>query len=159
MKMEENQFLSFLCGSEIFAIDILHIKEIKEYSTITSIPMMPPSVQGVINLRGNVVPIIDLNIRIGRSKIKVTKRTCIIIVEVEYQNEKLDLGLLVDSVSEVVEIPKDDIEKAPSFGSNIRNDFIKSIGKVSGEFIVILDMEKVLSVDELSNIHSNSESR
>ncbi|MCB1142046.1 MAG: purine-binding chemotaxis protein CheW [Leptospiraceae bacterium] len=153
--MEENQYLSFVCGTEVFAIEILHIKEIKEYATITSIPMMPPSVQGVINLRGNVVPIIDLNLRIGREKTSISKRTCIIIVEVEYQEERLDLGLLVDSVSEVVEIPMTEIEKAPSFGSNIRNDFIRSIGKIAGKFIIILDMEKVLSVDELSVINTN----
>jgi purine-binding chemotaxis protein CheW len=154
--MEENQFLTFLSGTETFAVDIHSVKEIKECTQITTIPLMPSSVLGVINLRGNVVPIIDLQIRVGREKSKISKRTCIIIVEVSYTDEKMDVGLLVDAVSEVIDIPLTDIEKAPSFGSKIRNDFIKSIGKIEGRFIIILNTINVLSIDELSVVENVS---
>lgn len=154
--MEENQFLTFISGSETFAVDIHSVKEIKEYSHITTIPLMPLSVLGVINLRGNVVPIIDLQVRIGKEKSKITKRTCIIIVELNYSDEKMDVGLMVDAVSEVIDIPITEIEKAPSFGSKIRNDFIKSIGKIEGKFIIILNIINVLSIDELSVVENVS---
>ncbi len=154
--MEENQFLTFISGSESFAVDIHSVKEIKEYSHITTIPLMPISVLGVINLRGNVVPIIDLQVRIGKEKSKITKRTCIIIVELTYSDEKMDVGLMVDAVSEVIDIPITEIEKAPSFGSKIRNDFIKSIGKIEGKFIIILNIINVLSIDELSVVENVS---
>lgn len=152
--MEENQFLTFHSGSESFAVDIHIVKEIKEYSQVTPIPLMPSSVLGVINLRGNVVPIIDLQLRLGREKSRVNKRTCIIIIEITLGEERMDLGILVDAVSEVIDIPLGDIEKAPSFGAKIRNDFIKSIGKMEGRFIIILDMINVLSIEELSSVES-----
>jgi len=152
--MEENQFLTFLSGSESFALDIHTVKEIKEYTTVTPIPLMPSSVMGVINLRGNVVPIIDLQLRLGKEKSKISKRSCIIIVEVSYGSENTDIGILVDSVSEVIDIPLTDIEKTPTFGAKIRNDFIKNIGKIDGRFIIILDISNVLSIDELSIVES-----
>ena len=154
--MEENQFLTFNSSKESFAVDIQTVKEIKEFSSITIIPLMPKSVLGVINLRGNVVPIIDFQVRIGKEKSKITKRTCIIIVEIIHLDEKMEVGILVDSVSEVIDIPQEEIEKAPSFGSKIRNDFIKSIGKIDGKFIIILDITNVLSVDELSVVENAS---
>ncbi|HMV78183.1 MAG TPA: chemotaxis protein CheW [Leptospiraceae bacterium] len=148
----ENQLLTFYCGAEVFAIDILKVKEIKEYTELTSIPLMPKAVQGVINLRGQVLPIIDLNIRFGRPAAKITRRTCIIVVEISGNEEISSIGILVDSVNEVVSVFQNDIEQAPSFGSKIRNDFIQSIAKVNGKFIIILNMEQVLSVEELSRI-------
>ena len=154
--MEENQFLTFNSSKESFAVDIQTVKEIKEFSSITIIPLMPKSVLGVINLRGNVVPIIDFQVRIGKEKSKITKRTCIIIVEIIHLDEKMEVGILVDSVSEVIYIPQEEIEKAPSSGSKIRNDFIKSIGKIDGKFIIILDITNVLSVDELSVVENAS---
>ena len=154
--MEENQFLTFNSSNESFAVDIHSVKEIKEFSSITTIPLMPKSVLGVIHLRGNVVPIIDFQVRIGKEKSKITKRTCIIIVEIIHLDEKMEVGILVDSVSEVIDIPQEEIEKAPSFGSKIRNDFIKSIGKIEGKFIIILDITNVLSVDELSVVENAS---
>lgn len=152
--MEENQFLTFLSGTESFALDIHTVKEIKEHTTITPIPLMPSSVMGVINLRGNVVPIIDLQLRLGKEKSKISKRSCIIIVEVNYGTEHTEIGILVDSVSEVIDIPLTDIEKTPTFGAKIRNDFIKNIGKIEGKFIIILDITNVLSIDELSIVES-----
>lgn len=159
-KEEESQFLTFLSGSEFFGVGILHVKEIKEYSTVTTIPMMPEYVKGVINLRGNVVPIIDLPVRFGREKSSITKRTCVIIVEVEHEEEFMDIGILVDAVNEVIDILPDAIEPAPSFGSKIRTEFIAGIGKLENQFVILLDINKVLSVSELSSleegVHSNS---
>lgn len=150
--IEDNKFLTFKSSEEIFGIKILQVKEIKEFSEVTSIPLTPEYVKGVINLRGNVVPIIDLPLRLNRSKTEITRRSCIIILEVHYENENLDIGILVDAVSEVLEIPISMIEKTPSFGSKIRNDFIYGIGKIESKFIILLDMNKVLSIDELSNL-------
>ncbi|MDX1958418.1 MAG: chemotaxis protein CheW [Leptospiraceae bacterium] len=150
--IDDNQFLTFNCGEEVFAIKILGMKEIKEYSNITFVPMMPVSVRGVMNLRGNVLPIVDLNLRFGRDKTIPTKKTCIIVVETKQNEDKIDVGILVDSVKEVVDIPATEIEKPPGLGAKIRNDFISGIGKVGDEFVILLDVNKVLSVEELSQL-------
>lgn len=150
--LEESQYLTFLSGSEVFGIGILKIKEIKEYSSVTTIPMMPEYVKGVINLRGNVVPIIDLLVRFGRGKSTISKRSCVIIVEVEHEEESIDIGILVDAVNEVVDIPPTSIEPAPSFGAKIRIDFIQGIGKLENQFVILLNVNKVLSISELSSI-------
>ncbi|MBK6607091.1 MAG: purine-binding chemotaxis protein CheW [Leptospiraceae bacterium] len=149
---EESQYLTFQSGVEVFGIGILHIKEIKEYASVTTIPMMPEYVKGVINLRGNVVPIIDLPVRFGREKTTISKRTCIIILEVESEGESIDIGILVDSVNEVIDIPLGAIEAAPSFGSKIRTEFIQGIGKLENQFVILLNVNRVLSVSELSAI-------
>lgn len=153
-QIDENQYLTFRCGDEHFALGIHCIKEIKGYTPPTLIPMMSKSIKGVINLRGTVLPIVDLNVRFGRDFTKITKRTCIIIVEIqgESENEKLNIGLLVDGVNEVIDILPTDIEKTPGFGAKIRNEFIKGIGKIAGKFVIILDIQKLLSVEELSSI-------
>lgn len=147
---EEAQYLTFLLGSEMFAIDILGIKEIIEYGNLTAVPMMPDFIRGVINLRGAVVPVVDLSARFGRAASEVTRRSCIVIIEAESDGEKQDIGVVVDSVSEVLEIPEAEIEPAPSFGAKIRTDFIKGMGKVKDKFVIILDANKVLSVDEMA---------
>jgi purine-binding chemotaxis protein CheW len=147
---EEQQYLTFLLGGEMFAIAILNIKEIIEYGNLTEVPMMPSFIRGVINLRGSVVPVVDLSARFGRSKTEVSRRTCIVIIEVESADEKHDIGVMVDSVSEVLEIARSEIEPPPAFGAKIRVDFIAGMGKVAGKFVIILDANKVLSVDELS---------
>ncbi len=151
-RVEESQYLTFLSGSEVFGIGILHIKEIKEYASVTTIPMMPEYVKGVINLRGNVVPIIDLPVRFGREKSVVSKRSCVIIVEVEHEEDSIDIGILVDAVNEVIDIPPTAIEAAPSFGSKIRTEFIKGIGKLENQFVILLNVNRVLSVTELSSL-------
>lgn len=150
--IEESQYLTFLSGAEVFGIGILRIKEIKEYASVTSIPMMPDYVKGVINLRGNVVPIIDLPVRFGREKSVISKRSCVIIVEVEHDDESIDIGILVDAVNEVIDIPSHSIEPAPSFGSKIRTEFIQGIGKLENQFVILLNVNRVLSVTELSSI-------
>lgn len=150
VQKEEAQYLTFLLGSEMFAIDILGIKEIIEYGSLTSVPMMPEFIRGVINLRGAVVPVVDLSARFGRASSAVTRRSCIVIIEADNEGEKQDIGVVVDSVSEVLEIPASEIEPPPSFGAKIRADFISGMGKVKDKFVIILDADKVLSVNELA---------
>ncbi|PSU47524.1 chemotaxis protein CheW [Photobacterium frigidiphilum] len=152
--LEQQQFLTFLLREELFAINIRPIKEIIEYGQLTKVPMVPEFVRGVINVRGNVVPIIDLSMRFGWPTTLVTKRSCIVIVEVESEGESLEIGVLVDAVSEVIDISLTDIEPAPSFGAKLRTDFIQGMGKVNDEFIVLLNVSHVLSVDELSSLES-----
>lgn len=150
VQKEEAQYLTFLLGSEMFAIDILGIKEIIEYGSLTSVPMMPDFIRGVINLRGAVVPVVDLAARFGRQASAVTRRSCIVIIEADNEGEKQDIGVVVDAVSEVLEIPAGNIEPAPSFGAKIRPDFISGMGKVKDKFVIILNANKVLSVNELA---------
>ena len=147
---EEEQFLTFLLGGEMFAIGILGIKEIIEYGSLTTVPMMPDFIRGVINLRGAVVPVVDLSARFGRAASEITQRSCIVIIEAGVDDEKQDVGVVVDSVSEVLEIPASEIEPAPSFGAKIRTEFISGMGKVDGKFVIILDANRVLSVDEMA---------
>ncbi len=147
---EDHQYLTFLLSGEMFAIAILNIKEIIEYGNLTEVPMMPNFIRGVINLRGSVVPVVDLSARFGRNRTEISRRTCIVIIEVESSDEKHDIGVMVDSVSEVLEIPRSEIEPPPAFGAKIRVDFMAGMGKVAGKFVIILDANKVLSVDELS---------
>lgn len=150
VQQEEAQYLTFLLGKEMFAFDILGIKEIIEYGNLTSVPMMPEFIRGVINLRGAVVPVVDLSARFGRAASVVTRRSCIVIIEAENEGEKQDIGVMVDAVSEVLEIPAAEIEPAPSFGVKIRADFIDGMGKVKDKFVIILDAIKVLSVNEMA---------
>jgi purine-binding chemotaxis protein CheW len=151
---EQNQYLTFQLGGEMFAIGILNIKEIIEYGSLTEVPMMPGFIRGVINLRGAVVPVVDLSARFGRKRTEVTRRTCIVIIEVETDDEKHDVGLVVDSVSEVLEIAAGEIEPAPSFGTRIRADFIHGMGKVNGKFVIILSVNDVLSLDDLAMLEN-----
>ena len=144
------QYLTFQLGGEMFAVGILNVKEIIEYGHLTEIPMMPAFIRGVINLRGAVVPVIDLAARFGGKTTQVARRTCIVIIEVVDQDFRSDIGILVDAVSEVLEIPASEIEPPPSFGAKIRADFIFGMGKVSGKFVIILNINNVLSIEEIS---------
>lgn len=146
---EPAQYLTFLLDGESFAIGILAIKEIIEYHSLTEVPMMPPCVRGVINLRGAVVPVMDLLARFGRPSSPVGKRTCIVIVEVEQDGERHVIGLVVDAVNEVLDIAPADIEPPPSFGARIRSDFIAGMGKVKGRFVILLDVNRAVSLDDL----------
>lgn len=146
------QFLTFVLQGEMFGLNIMPIKEIIEYGKITSVPMVPGYVRGVINLRGNVVPVIDLPVRFGWNSSPVNKRTCIVIVEIENDGDSMDIGVVIDSVSEVLDIDASDIGAPPSFGAKIRTDFIAGMGRVKDEFIVLLNPAKVLSVEELSTL-------
>lgn len=146
------QYLTFMSGGETYAMGILHIKEIIEFGSLTEVPRMPDFIRGVINLRGAVVPVIDMGARFGRHATEITRRTCIVILEVMVGDESQDVGVIVDAVNEVLEIPASEIEPAPSFGANIRADFIEGMGKIEGKFVIILNIQQVLSVDEMATL-------
>lgn len=152
--LSEQRYLAFRLAGEVYAIDILRIREIIEYSAPTGVPMMPASVRGVINLRGAVVPVIDLSIRFGREPSVVGKRSCIVIVEVQHDNMKHILGLLVDGVNAVMEIAAENIEPAPAFGAHIDTEFIEGMARVNGKFIILLDVARTLSLEEMAVIGS-----
>lgn len=147
---DTHQYLTFTLGGEMFAVGILNVKEIIEYDNLTEIPMMPNFIRGVINLRGSVVPVIDLAARFGGPQTRIQRRTCIVFVEMEQDGERHDLGIMVDAVSEVLEIPAADIKPPPAFGADIRTDFIAGMGKVGERMVIILAIRRVLSVDDMS---------
>ncbi len=146
------QYLAFVLGQETFAMEIRSIKEVIQYGDLTQVPMMPDFVRGVINLRGSVVPVLDLAVRFGRAPSPVARRTCVVVLEVEHLGEALVLGIIVDQVRAVLDIGAADIEPPPAFGSSLRTDFLAGIGKVEGEFVIILDVDNVLSLEELAAI-------
>ena len=154
---EPTQYLTFLLGSEMFALGILAIKEIIEYRAPTEVPMMPASVRGVINLRGAVVPVVDLQARFGRPSSPVSRRSCIVILEVPQGDERQVVGVVVDAVSEVLDIPAADIEPPPAFGTRIRRDFIAGMGKVRERFVILLNAEHALALDELNGLDAPPE--
>jgi purine-binding chemotaxis protein CheW len=146
------QYLTFMLGGEAFGIGIMAVKEIIEFAGITEVPMMPESIRGVINLRGAVVPVMDLAARFGRAQTVPGKRTCIVIVELEADGQRQLTGVVVDAVSAVLDIPASDIEPAPSFGTRIRGDFIGGMGKVNGKFVILLNVDAVLALDGLPDL-------
>jgi purine-binding chemotaxis protein CheW len=146
------QYLTFLLADGVFAMDIATVREIIQHGQLTAVPLMPSFVRGVMNLRGAVVPVIDLQARLGKSPATVGKKTCVIIFDAQRENERVELGLMVDAVSEVIEIPDSQIEPPPQFGSAVKRDFIKGMGKVDGKFVIILDPEKALDVDEMADL-------
>lgn len=143
------QYLTFTLAGETFAIGILAIKEIIEYRGVTEVPMMPSAVRGVINLRGAVVPVLDLLARFGKASSEIGKRTCIVIVEMAIHDERQVIGVMVDAVNEVLDIPAADIEPPPSFGANVGREFIAGMGKVRGKFVILLDVNRVLSTEDI----------
>jgi purine-binding chemotaxis protein CheW len=149
---DQQQFLTFMLDEEMFAFGILHIKEILEFGQLTEVPRMPEFIRGVINLRGAVVPVIDLGARFGKHPTQVTRRTCIVIIELDGEDEKHSVGVMVSAVNDVVEIPPDQIEPAPEFGAQIRTDFIEGMGKIDERFVIILNVNHVLSLDEISSL-------
>lgn len=146
------QFLTFLLGKEVFAMDIRTVREIIQYGALTSVPLMPDFVRGVINLRGAVVPVIDLHARFGRPVAEIGKKTCIVIFDAVREGERTELGLLVDAVSEVVDIPAGQIEPPPSFGTAVRRDFIQGMGKLGERFVIILAPDKAFDVDDMARL-------
>lgn len=151
---EREQYLTFNLSGELFAIGILSIREIIEYAHLTQVPMMPRYIRGVINLRGSVVPVVDLLARFGQGLTEPKRRTCVVIVEVDTEDGIQQLGVLVDAVNEVLEIPAADVEAPPSFGVHIRNEFILGMGKIGERFVILLDVARTFSVDELAGLAS-----
>jgi purine-binding chemotaxis protein CheW len=152
------QYLTFVLSGEVFAIGILSIKEIIQYAHLTTVPMMPEYVRGVINLRGAVVPVLDLSVRFGKPASPVTKRTCIVIIELDVGSERHDVGVVVDTVNAVLDIPAGEIEPPPGFGARIRTDFIQGMGKVNGKFVILLDVNQVLAAEEMLALSAARES-
>lgn len=148
---EAKQYLTFRLGGEMFSINILSIKEIIWYTNLTEVPMMPSCIRGVINLRGAVVPVMDLSARFGKASTPVTKSSCIVIIEIDTQTQgdSQSMGVVVDAVQAVLEIPSSEIEPAPTFGAKIRSDFIEGIAKVNGKFVILLNVNRVLSAEEI----------
>ncbi|MFO1379000.1 MAG: chemotaxis protein CheW [Chitinivorax sp.] len=144
------QYLTFNLGGEAFAIGILCIKEIIEYGKPTTVPMMPAFIHGVINLRGAVLPVIDLSARFARGTSRIGRRSCIVILEVDEDGVQQDIGVIVDSVNEVVEIPPSDIEPPPAFGAQVRTDYIRGMGRLAERFVILLDVARVFSMQEMS---------
>lgn len=142
------QYLTFTLGHELFAVEIRAVREIIEYGRLTSVPMMPPSILGVINLRGTVVPVMDLGQRFGGQATAIGPRTCIVILEIAGDSSAQVIGMVVDAVNEVRELNAGQIEPTPRFGGNIRADFIRGMGKLDDRLVVMLDIGRVISAEE-----------
>jgi len=149
---ETVQYLTFKLDEEVFALDVAKVREILEYSGITKVPRTPDFMRGVINLRGSVVPVIDLRLKFGMSATEQTVNTCIIVVEVELADETLILGLLADSVQEVIEMEPAQIEAAPHIGTHLDTAFIKGMGKHDNRFVMILDIDRIFTDEELHKV-------
>jgi purine-binding chemotaxis protein CheW len=148
--IEFNQYLTFTLDDEVFGLAIDKVREVLDFTTVTRVPQTPPYMRGVINLRGSVVPVIDLNLKFGMNKTEKTVNTCIIIAEIEMDGEVTVLGALADSVQEVVELEPEHIEPAPKIGTKLNTAFIKGMGKRDDVFIILLDIDKVFSLEELA---------
>lgn len=146
------QYLTFTLADEVFAVGTRSVREIIEYGRLTPVPMMPGCVLGVINLRGGVVPIMDLRQRFGAGQTAISRRSCIVILEVERDDLRQVMGIVVEAVNAVIEIGTQDIEPPPSFGARIRTDFIHGMAKLEGRLVVLLDIGQVLSLDELYHL-------
>ncbi|NTW58651.1 MAG: chemotaxis protein CheW [Nitrospirae bacterium] len=143
------QYLTFLLGDEVFSLEISKVREVLDYTIVTRVPRMPAYLQGVINLRGSVVPVIDLRLKFGMPAADVTVSTCIIIVEAIVNDEQVILGLLADSVQEVLELDQESIKPAPRIGTKLDTRFIKGMGRQNDRFNIILDLDRVFSSDEI----------
>lgn len=146
------QYLAFGLGGESFALPLEHVREIIEFDQLTSIPLMPPFLRGVLNLRGAVVPVIDLQSRFGRGETVISRRTCVVIVEVKQDESTQLLGALVDAVNEVLSADPSQVERRPAFGTGLRADFVDGILNLDHRFIVTLDIDHVLSVEEMAEL-------
>lgn len=144
------QYLTFWLGAEMFGMDIRTVSEIIQCGPMTTVPLMPSFVRGVINLRGAVVSVIDLHARFGRPPAQLGKKSCIVIFDAMRSGERTELGLLVDSVSEVIKIAPADIEPPPDFGTAVQRDFIRGMGKVADRFVIILEPDRALDVREMA---------
>ncbi len=148
--LETTQYLTFKLDDEVFALDISKVREVLDFTTVTKVPRTPEFMRGVINLRGSVVPVVDLRLKFGMTKTEKTVNTCIIIIEVKVDDETAILGALADSVQEVMDLEPDHIEPAPKIGTKLRTDFINGMGKQNDRFVIILNIDKVFSTEEIA---------
>ncbi|MCY1034844.1 chemotaxis protein CheW [Corallococcus sp. BB11-1] len=146
---DRSSYLSFMLAGEEYAVGLLRVREIIEYRPITRVPGMPVAVQGVINLRGSVVPVVDLAVKFGLPPRPITRWSCFVIVEVSLDGQQTVLGLLSDTVREVLELGPDDIEPPPAFGTRVRLEFLRGMGRHGDAFILLLDLDRLLSLEEL----------
>jgi purine-binding chemotaxis protein CheW len=152
---ETTQYLTYKLGDEVFALDISKVREVLDYTPITKVPRTPGFLRGVINLRGSVVPVVDLRLKLGMTKTEKTVNTCIIITEVTVDGETTVLGALADSVQEVIDLEPGHIEPAPKIGTKLKTDFINGMGKQNDRFIIILDIDRVFSAEEIALVKSD----
>jgi purine-binding chemotaxis protein CheW len=150
-----SQYLTFMLADELFAIPISLVREVVEFQGMTRIPLTPPALPGVLNLRGSVVPLVDLSVRFGRAPTRVSRRTCVVVVELPAQTELSHVGVIVDSVSEALEVEERQLERRPAFGTGLRVDFVAGMLNLSGRFVVVLDVHTVLSFAELEQLVSS----
>lgn len=156
---ETRQYLTFKLGNEIFATDVAKVREVLDLTSITAVPRTPPFMRGVINLRGSVVPVVDLRLCFDMSRTESTRNTCIVVVEVLLEGEATVIGALADSVEEVIDLEPEQIQPAPRIGAQIRTDFIKGMGKRDTQFIMILDIDKVFSAEEMAGVQVQETNR
>ena len=150
--VEQEQYLTFLLAGEEYAIGILKVKEIIEYDTVTTVPKTPRWVRGVINLRGAVVPVVDLGLKFGLEERPVTKTTCIVIVEGQVEGQGTLMGVMADAVSQVMDIAPGDVQEVPTFGTRIQVDYLQGMAQLGKKFVLLLDIDKVLSADEVQDL-------
>jgi purine-binding chemotaxis protein CheW len=148
--VQATQYLTFGLGEEVFGLEIAQVREVLDYTPITRVPRMPGFMRGVINLRGAVVPVVDLRLKFGMSETERSVNTCIIIVEIDLEGERTVLGALADSVREVIDLEQGQIEPAPRIGTSLRAEFIRGMGKRDEGFIILLDVDRVFSTQELA---------
>ncbi len=149
---EKTQYLTFELDEEVFALEISKVREVLDYTKVTKVPQTPEFMLGVINLRGSVVPVVDMRLKFDMGGIEKSMNTCIIIVEIEFDGETTILGALADSVQEVMELDPEEIEPPPRIGNRLKTKFIKGMGKRDQQFVIILDIDKVFSADDIAVI-------
>jgi purine-binding chemotaxis protein CheW len=147
---DTRQYLTFQLSDEVFGLDVSHVREILEFTTVTKVPKTPDYMRGVINLRGSVVPVLDMRLKFGLTLTEKTVNTCIIVVEVDLDGEQTIIGALVDSVQEVFELEPDQIEPAPRIGTHLKTEFIRGMGKKDDHFIILLNIDKVFTSEDLA---------
>jgi len=147
--LDDGQLFTFILSNEIYGIEISKVREVMDYKKITTVPKTPDFMKGVINLRGGVVPVIDLRLKFGMEETEKTVDTCIIIVDISVDGEQTFIGALADSVKEVITLEPEHIEPAPKIGTRLDTDFIKGMGKLNEEFVIVLDIEKIFTTNEL----------
>jgi len=146
------QYLTFILDEEVFALEIGKVREVLDFTTLTKVPQTPAFMRGVINLRSSVVPVVDMRLKFGMAKTEQTVNTCIIIAEIELDGDTTVLGALADSVQEVVELDQDQIEPPPKIGTRLKTEFIRGMGRQDERFIILLDIDKIFSTDELTQV-------
>jgi purine-binding chemotaxis protein CheW len=156
MVAKSGKYLTFQMGKEVYGIEILKVQEIIGMMPVTNVPKTPDFVRGVINLRGKVIPVIELRRKFGMERREDTDRTCIVVVQVAWASGTVTMGLLVDEVSEVLNVTKDQIEAPPSFGSGVDTDFILGMGKVGQKVVMLLDVDKVLADEEIESLEKTN---